>query len=63
MKIQPFSWLKTQMQCETFTQKWEKFLTWIRQSISKWIMPKTWQKTSKKAKQITFRKFKDDTAN
>ena len=30
MKIQPVSCLKTQMQCETFTQKWKKkSLTWI----------------------------------
>ena len=29
IKIKPVSWLKTQMQCETFTQNWEKFLTWI----------------------------------
>ena len=40
MKIQPVSWLQTQMQSDIFTQKWQKFFTWIGRSISRWIMPK-----------------------
>ena len=45
MKIQPVSLLKTQMQCESFTQKWEKFLKWIGLVILRWIMPKILEKT------------------
>ena len=43
MKIKPVSWLKTQMQCETFAKKWKKILTWIGDSLFLWIMPKIWE--------------------
>ena len=37
IKIQPMSWLKTQLQIETFTQNSEKFLTWYGHLKLRWI--------------------------
>ena len=45
MKSQPVSLLKTQMQCGSFTQKWENFLKWIGYIILRFIMPKILEKT------------------
>ena len=41
MKIQPVSCLKTQIQCETITQKWEKNSDMDWAQHKRWIMPKT----------------------
>ena len=38
------------MQCETFAQKWKRFLTWIGHNILRWIMPKTKKRPCKARK-------------
>ena len=43
MKIQPVSWLKTQIQFETFAKNYKKIMTWIGNSILSCIMLQIWE--------------------